>query len=64
MKKIISLALLIALTTSCKAQLPLQSHDFTKEGSFTSGVEGPATDYQGNIYAVNFEEQGTIGKVT
>ena len=64
MKNIITLALLIVLTSSCKAQLPLQSHDFTKEGSFTAGVEGPATDFEGNIYAVNFEEQGTIGKVT
>lgn len=64
MKNIITFALLIGLTSSCKAQLPLQSHDFTKEGSFTPGVEGPATDYEGNIYAVNFEEQGTIGKVT
>ena len=64
MKNSITLALLIALTSSCKAQLPLQSHDFTKEGSFTPGVEGPATDHEGNIYAVNFEEQGTIGKVT
>ncbi|MEO5789843.1 SMP-30/gluconolactonase/LRE family protein [Gelidibacter sp.] len=64
MKKLITFALLIALTSSCKVQQPLKSHDFTKEGSFTPGVEGPATDYQGNIYAVNFEEQGTIGKVT
>lgn len=42
----------------------LKSIDFTKEGSFTKGIEGPATDHEGNIYAVNFEEQGTIGKVT
>lgn len=56
------MALLLVLTSSCAQQL--KSSDFTKEGSFTEGVEGPATDYQGNIYAVNFEEQGTIGKVT
>ncbi|WP_323027749.1 SMP-30/gluconolactonase/LRE family protein [Gelidibacter japonicus] len=62
MKIIINLTLLLVLTTSCAQQL--KSSDFTKEGSFTSGVEGPATDYEGNIYAVNFEEQGTIGKVT
>ena len=37
---------------------------FTEEGSFTSGVEGPACDAQGNVFAVNFAEQGTIGKVT
>ncbi len=31
------------------------------EGEWTSGVEGPAVDRYGNIYAVNFKEQGTIG---
>lgn len=62
MKIITNLALLLVLTSSCAQQL--KSRDFTKEGSFTEGVEGPATDYEGNIYAVNFKEQGTIGKVT
>jgi sugar lactone lactonase YvrE len=32
--------------------------------SFTPGIEGPACDEQGNVYAVNFERQGTIGVVT
>ena len=36
----------------------------TEPGSFTSGIEGPACDAQGNIYAVNFERQQTIGKIT
>ncbi|HUH27071.1 SMP-30/gluconolactonase/LRE family protein [Gelidibacter sp.] len=62
MKLITNLTLLLVLSSSCAQQL--KSSDFTKEGSFTSGVEGPATDYEGNIYAVNFEEQGTIGEVT
>lgn len=62
MKSITNLLLFLALTTSCAQHL--KSSDFTKEGSFTSGVEGPATDFEGNIYAVNFEEQGTIGKIT
>jgi len=35
----------------------------TKTGEFTSGIEGPAADNQGNVYAVNFGEQGTIGLV-
>jgi sugar lactone lactonase YvrE len=50
------------MTSSCAQRL--KSHDFTKEGSFTKGIEGPATDHEGNIYAVNYEEEGTIGKVT
>lgn len=41
-----------------------QSRDFTPPNEFTSGIEGPAADQKGNIYAVNFAEQGTIGKVT
>ena len=36
----------------------------TAEGSFTAGVEGPAVDAAGNIYAVNFGRQQTIGIVT
>lgn len=37
---------------------------FTEPGSFTEGVEGPNCDAEGNVYAVNFQKQGTIGKVT
>lgn len=36
--------------------------DFTEEGLFTSGIEGPAY-VDGIIYAVNFDTQGTIGRV-
>lgn len=35
--------------------------DFTAVGIFTDGVEGPAVDSAGNLYAVNFARQGTIG---
>jgi sugar lactone lactonase YvrE len=40
------------------------TRSLTPPGSFTSGVEGPAVDAQGNLYAVNYERQHTIGKVT
>lgn len=33
-------------------------------GSFTSGIEGPAVDAEGNLYAVNYERAQTIGIVT
>ncbi len=36
----------------------------TAQGSFTAGIEGPACDARGNVYAVNFQKQQTIGKVT
>lgn len=39
------------------------SFDFTQEGLFTPGIEGPAVDSKGNLYAVNFESEGTIGIV-
>jgi len=35
----------------------------TEPGEFTKGIEGPTCDADGNIYAVNFDEQGTIGRV-
>lgn len=40
------------------------SKPFTTEDGFTDGIEGPACDKQGNLYAVNFAKQGGIGKVT
>ena len=40
------------------------SRKFTPVNGFTSGIEGPACDAEGNLYAVNFERQHTIGKVT
>ncbi|CAL2078457.1 Sugar lactone lactonase YvrE [Tenacibaculum sp. 190524A02b] len=62
MKKCTAFIILFTLITSCKQNL--KSVDFTKDKSFTSGIEGPATDTEGNIYAVNYQEQETIGKVT
>ncbi|GAB3321153.1 SMP-30/gluconolactonase/LRE family protein [Larkinella ripae] len=37
---------------------------FTPANGFTSGVEGPAVDKTGTVYAVNFGKQGTIGQIT
>jgi sugar lactone lactonase YvrE len=41
-----------------------EARPLTPEGSFTGGIEGPACDAQGNIFAVNFQREGTIGRVT
>src|SRR4051812_42632458 len=35
----------------------------TRPGEFTQGIEGPGCDGEGNVYAVNFAREGTIGKV-
>ena len=40
------------------------SRPLTAPGGFTGGIEGPACDDEGNLYAVNYVRQGTIGKVT
>ncbi len=37
---------------------------FTTPGGFPSGIEGPAVDATGTLYAVNFARKGTVGKVT
>jgi gluconolactonase len=62
---LVSTALLGAGAT---VRLPLaedlfKAQVFTPENSFTSGVEGPAVDRAGTVYAVNFGKQGTIGQV-
>jgi sugar lactone lactonase YvrE len=36
----------------------------TEDNAFTAGIEGPACDANGNVYAVNFARQQTIGKLT
>lgn len=57
------LPLMIAvLIYSCGKGGP-ETTDFTPENSFTEGIEGPAADTNGNLFAVNYREQGTIGKV-
>jgi sugar lactone lactonase YvrE len=60
---------LCALFQTTNGQLPASgklytSSVFTPAHGFTEGIEGPAVDRDGMIYAVNFEKQGTIGQVT
>jgi len=39
------------------------SRRITPEGEYTPGIEGPAVDASGNLYVVNFQQSGSIGKV-
>lgn len=39
------------------------SVDFTAENLFTRNIEGPAFDKHGTLYVVNYQTNGTIGKV-
>ena len=59
------LPVFFATSFSCIAQeAPLfVSTPLTEPGEFTKGVEGPACDREGNLYVVNFGEEGTIGLV-
>ena len=43
---------------------PFVASPLTPPKEFTAGIEGPACDAAGNIYAVNYGKQGTIGRVT
>ncbi len=43
---------------------PFVASPLTAEGSFTAGIEGPAVDAAGHVYAVNFERQHTIGRIS
>lgn len=57
-------AFIIGVTlTLGSCQNVYKSEDFTGENVFTAGIEGPAVDAAGYIYAVNFAEEGTIGRV-
>jgi gluconolactonase len=40
------------------------SIQFTPPGGFTPGIEGPGCGADGNLYAVNYHHEGTIGLVT
>ena len=58
----------LGLFVNADAQLTntglFKSSVLTPVNSFTNGVEGPAVDKDGNLYAVNFNRQGTIGIIT
>jgi sugar lactone lactonase YvrE len=55
----------IACSTQNKVSHELyKSSALTALNSFTSGAEGPAVDKDGNLYAVNYLKEGTIGKIT
>ena len=67
MKKLIALAAAL-LTVGCHSLVPDEklylATPLTATNSFTAGIEGPACDSAGNIFAVNFAQQQTIGRTT
>lgn len=59
----LQLALAMILASQVNDKLFVAS-PLTQPNQFTPGIEGPQCDRDGNIYAVNFEKQQTIGKVS
>jgi len=56
------LASFAGLFFSCEKKEFYKASDFT-DSLFTAGIEGPMYYKDGNIYAVNFQKEGTIGLV-
>ena len=61
--------LVAALVVSCAvcargAETLFVATPLTEDKAFTPGIEGPNCDRAGNIYAVNYAKQQTIGKTT
>ena len=68
--KTVLLVVLLLLGVACqcpffKSADPLYTATpLTATNAFTAGIEGPACDLAGNIFAVNFKAQHTIGRIT
>lgn len=58
------LILILPGLTAMAAEELFVARPLTEPGSFTEHIEGPACDRDGNIYAVSFARQPTIGRVT
>lgn len=54
--------LTFSIMSSCAAQFYTAS-DYVYVGEYTQGLEGPAVDADGNLYFVNPDHSGSIGKV-
>jgi sugar lactone lactonase YvrE len=71
MKKMIALFSLVSLF-GCEIYITkpsddtgfYQSIDWVTDGVFTKGIEGPAVAQDGTLYVVNYQKNGTIGRVS
>lgn len=58
------LAYVLLMLSQAQAGDLFVARPLTPDKGFTAGIEGPACDADGNVYAVNYQRQGTIGRVT
>jgi gluconolactonase len=67
MKNLGLLGVAFATCVSCtqsSTEALFQTSDLTKENLFSTNIEGPCFDKNGQLYVVNFEKDGTIGMVS
>ncbi|WP_217602872.1 SMP-30/gluconolactonase/LRE family protein [Chitinophaga sp. GbtcB8] len=64
-KTIVLLAAVIVSSTVSAQKKPalFEAQDLTQENTFSQNIEGPNFDKAGNLYVVNFQKDGTIGKI-
>lgn len=59
-----TLTTILIVCLSCEQkEVQYQSQDLVFVGQYTSGLEGPAFDQDGNLYFVNPTHSGSVGKV-
>ncbi len=63
MRNLFVLSMAALVLGACAGAQP-KSKAFSVPNAFTQGVEGPACDAKGNLYAVSFDHDGSIGIVT
>ena len=56
-------AVFVARPGSAAEDALFVSKRITPQGEYTAGIEGPAVDASGNLYVVNFQQSGTIGRL-
>lgn len=59
-----AVALLVAAAVGAAEEELFRARPLTPDNEFTAGIEGPACDREGNVYAVNYARQHTIGRTT
>jgi sugar lactone lactonase YvrE len=50
-------------TSEVDKRVLFKSIDWVEQGAFTQGIEGPAVASDGYLYVVNYQQNGTIGRV-
>lgn len=71
MLKVLSTLTLLILFCCCKTSSFTKgfknslfiAYDHTAENLFSNNIEGPSVDKDGNLFVVNYQKDGTIGKV-